>query len=51
MDSFLKILIGVQLPNNVVLVSTAQQNESAIHTHISSTLGISFPFRSPQSTE
>ena len=50
MDSFLKILIGVQLPN-VVLVSTAQQNESAIHTHISSTLGISFPFRSPQSTE
>ena len=36
---------------NVVLVSTVQQSESAIHTHIFPLFWISFPFRSPQSIE
>ena len=36
---------------NVVLVSTVPQNESAIHIHISPLFWISFPFRSPHSTE
>ena len=35
---------------NAVLVSAAQQNESAIFTHISLLPWIFFPFRSPQST-
>ena len=35
---------------NAVLVSVAQQNESAIFTHISLLSWIFFPFRSPQST-
>ena len=44
-------LIGVQLLYNVVLVSAVQQSESAIHIHISPSFWISFPFRSPQTTE
>ena len=35
---------------NVGLVSTVQQGESVIHIHIFS-FWISFPFRSPESTE
>ena len=46
---FLKI--GVQLLYNVVLVSIAQQSESVIRIHIPPPFWISFPFRSPQSTE
>ena len=34
-----------------VSISLVQQRESAIHTHISPLLWISFPFRSPKSTE
>ena len=48
---FLKIFIGVQLLYNVVLVSTVQQSETAIHIHISPLFWISFLFRSPQGTE
>ena len=48
---FLKIFIGVQLLYNIVLVSTVQHSESAIHIRISPLFWISFPFRSPQSTE
>ena len=48
---FKLIFIGVQLLYNVVLVSTVQQSESAICVHISALFWISFPFRSPQSTE
>ena len=36
---------------NIVLVSAVQQSESAICIHISPLLGISFPSRSPPSTE
>ena len=36
---------------NVVLYSTVQQSESAMHIHISPPFCISFPFRSPESTE
>ena len=36
---------------NVVLVSAVQQSESAMCIHTSPLFGISFPFRSPQSTE
>ena len=36
---------------NGVLVSAVQQSESAIRIHISPLFWISFPFRSPQSTE
>ena len=36
---------------NVVLVSALQKSESAIHIHISPRFWISFPFRSPLSTE
>ena len=43
--------IGVQLLYNIVLVSTVQQSESAIHIHISPLLWISFSFNSPQSIE
>ena len=43
--------IGGQFLHNVVLVSVAQQSESAICIHISPLLGISFPLRSPQSIE
>ena len=47
-----KICIGVQLLYNVVLVSTVQQGESAIHIHIPHPhFWISFSFRSPQSIE
>ena len=46
-----KIFIGVYLLYNVVLVSTVQQSESAIRIHIAPLFWISFPFRSPQSTE
>ena len=35
----------------MLLVSTVQQSESAIRIHISPLFQISFPFRSPQSTE
>ena len=45
------IFIGVWFLYNVLLVSTVQQNESAIHTCVSAPFWISFPFRSPQSTE
>ena len=45
------LFIGVQLLYNVVLVSTVQQSESAIRINISPLFWISFPFRSPQSTE
>ena len=45
---FKLIVIGVQLLYNVMLISTVQQNESAIHIHISPPFGTSFPFRSPQ---
>ena len=41
------IFIGVQLLHNGVLVSTVQQDESAIHTHISPPFWTFFPFRSP----
>ena len=37
--------------HNVVLVSAEQQGESAVGIYISSRFWISFPFRSPQSTE
>ena len=37
--------------NNVVLVSTVQQSESATHIHISTHFWISFQFRSPQSIQ
>ena len=43
--------IGVQLLYNVVLVSAIQQSESATRIHISPLPWISFPFRSPESTE
>ena len=36
---------------NVVLVSAVQQSEPAVCTHISPLSWISFPPRSPQSTE
>ena len=45
----LTIFIGVELLYTVVLASDAQQYESVTHTH--SLFWISFPFRSPQSTE
>ena len=45
------IFIGVQLLYNVVLLSAVQQSESAICVPISPLLGISFPFKSPQSIE
>ena len=46
------ILTGVQLVAlQCLVVSALQQSESAIHIHISSLFWISFPFRSPQSTE
>ena len=50
---FLKkfIFIGVELLCNVVFVSTVQQNESAIHLHISPPFWTSFLLRSPQSFE
>ena len=40
-----------QLLYNIVLVSAVRQSESAICIHISPLLGISFPSRSPPSTE
>ena len=40
--NFLKILIGVQLLDNAVLVSTVQQNESAMYLHISPPCWTSF---------
>ena len=43
--------MGVQLLYNVVLVSTVQQSESAIHTHISQHFWISLIFRSSHSIE
>ena len=43
---FLLIFIGVELLYNVVLVSTVQKSESAIHIHISPLFCISFPFSS-----
>ena len=45
------IFIEVYLLYNAVLVSTAQQSESAAHAHTSPLFRISFPFRSPRSTE
>ena len=43
--------IVIQSLYNVMLVSTIQQNESAIHIHISPCFKISFPFRSLQKIE
>ena len=37
--------------DNVVLVSSVQQSESAIRIHIFPLFWVSFPFRSPQNTE
>ena len=48
---FFLIFIGVALLYNVMLASTVQQSGSAIRVHISPLFWISFPFRSPQSTE
>ena len=49
---FLKLIfIVVLLLYNAVLVSTAQQSESAIHIRISPLFWFSFPIRSPQSTD
>ena len=45
------IFIGIQLICNIMLLSSVQQSESAIHTHISPPFWISFPFGSPQSVE
>ena len=46
---FLKLIfIGVELLYNVVLASTAQQNESARHIHLSPPFWISLPCRTPQ---
>ena len=45
---FFKIFIGVWLLYNVVLASTAQQNESAIHIQISPPFWTSLSFRLPQ---
>ena len=43
--SFLKLIfIGVYLLYSVILVSTTQQSESAIHIHLSLLFWISFPF-------
>ena len=47
--SFFKI--GIWLLYTAVSVSAEQQSESAICIHISPLFWISFPFRSPQSTE
>ena len=44
-------LIGVYLLYKVALVSTVQQSKSAICAHLSPLFCISFPFRSPPSTE
>ena len=49
--TFLFFLIGVQLLYSVVLVSAIQQSESAVHIHIPPPFWISFPFKSPESTE
>ena len=46
-----KKIIKVELLYNVVLVSAAQQSESAICTHMSTLFWISFPFRSPPNAE
>ena len=46
-----KKIVEVELLYNVVLVSAAQQSESAICTHMSTLFWISFPFRSPPSAE
>ena len=43
--------MGVQLFYKVILVSTVQQSNSTIGIHISPLFWVSFPFRSPQSTE
>ena len=43
--------IGAQLLYNVVLVSPVQQSKSVVCIHIFPLFQISFPFRSPQSTE
>ena len=45
------ISIGVELFCNAGLVTIVQQSESAIHIHISPYFWISFPLRSPESTE
>ena len=51
-DLFLRLIFtAVKLLYNVVLVSGVQQSESAIHIHMFPHFWISFPFRSPQSTE
>ena len=49
--SLLFFLIGVELLSRVVLASAHQQGESAGQAHISPLFWISFPLRSPQSTE
>ena len=43
--------IGVQLINNVVLVSGVQQSDSVIHIHVSILFQILFPFRLLHNTE
>ena len=47
----INFFIGVQFLYNAVSVSAVQQSESAICIHIYPLFWISFPFRSPQSTE
>ena len=47
----LKIFFRVQLIYNVVLVSGAQQSESAIHIHICTLFQILFPYRPLQTIE
>ena len=42
---FLNFYIGVEFINSVLLVSTAQQSDSAIHIHVSILFQILFPFR------
>ena len=52
-SSFKKFLfyIGVELINNVVLVSGVQQSDSVMHIYISILFQILFPFRLLQSIE
>ena len=46
-----KFYIGVQLINNVVLVSGVEQSDSVIHIHVSNLFQILLPFRFLQNIE
>ena len=46
-----QLSMQAQLFYNFVKASTVQQSESTAHTHISPLLWVSFPIRSPQSSE